>query len=86
MGYVQVFCAKCGKSTPLNIETKKLKDGIEHTFATCKNCGVKETVYYTDKHIRKLMRLQKVAHAGAEKAKRAQQIIAEQNALKAKFE
>lgn len=86
MNNQEFICGKCGKTTPLNIKTDKLKDDVQRVYAKCNSCGGKTTVYYTDKHIRKLMRLQKVAHAGADKANRAQQIIAEQNALKAKFE
>lgn len=86
MKSTMVTCGKCGKSTPLMIQTEKVSYGIEHTYATCLACTAKTTVCYTDAHIRKLMQLQKVARPGADKDARMQQILAEQNALRDRVE
>lgn len=51
----EALCPECGKSTCIKPKADMLKNSIQRTYIQCGHCRHKETVYYTDKKIRKLL-------------------------------
>lgn len=80
------ICNSCNEHTRLDIKTKKMFGEFEHVYAQCEHCGYKSTVYYTNKHVRKLMSKQKVERDLRRKQALEDKLKREVDMLKIKFE
>lgn len=81
----KVTCNACNKLTPYVIKKKKLYGEYEHLFAECEHCQHKETVYYTNKKLRKLLTKQGKETNQSKKELLKDKIEKEMAVLKDKF-
>ncbi|OFI48825.1 hypothetical protein BG261_05395 [Floricoccus tropicus] len=69
----QLFsCSLCGGLTLLIRKTDKLDKGVWHEYAECQLCKGKVTFFYSDREIRRLLKLQE-SNPSLHRAKEIQQ-------------
>lgn len=84
---IQKFqCNECSGLTELIVNTDKLPNSIERSYAECEQCGYKSTIQYTDKNIRSLLAKQRAIKPGKYKVKLAKQISDAVDALRFELE
>lgn len=81
-----VTCNKCGKLTPYIVKKEKLHGEYERIFAECDKCEHKETIYFTNRRLRKLLTKQSKETNQAKKLLLKDKIEKEMAMLKARFE